>query len=172
MWYNTAMGNFGRDDRGSGGFRGGFNRGGDRGGFSRGRSSFGGGRSFDRGGGRGDRPMYKATCSNCGKECEVPFRPTNGKPVYCSDCFEKMGGGRGDAQRPERSDFSPQGQDQNKTQLDALNAKLDRILGILEPKTAPVILTPVEKEVKEIVKEVKTPKVKKSVKKATSPKKE
>ena len=33
-----------------------------------------------------------ATCSKCGKSTEVPFRPTNGKPVYCSDCFRTVRG--------------------------------------------------------------------------------
>ena len=36
---------------------------------------------------RGPREMFTATCSSCGKEASVPFRPTSGKPVYCSDCF-------------------------------------------------------------------------------------
>ena len=38
-----------------------------------------------------DRPreMHKTTCSDCGKECEVPFKPTKGKPVFCQDCFKK-----------------------------------------------------------------------------------
>ena len=42
-------------------------------------------RSFDR----GPREMHKATCSDCGKECEVPFKPTEGRPVYCNECFAK-----------------------------------------------------------------------------------
>lgn len=41
---------------------------------------------------RGPRQMFAATCSRCGKETEVPFRPTNGKPVYCSDCFRAVRG--------------------------------------------------------------------------------
>jgi CxxC-x17-CxxC domain-containing protein len=41
---------------------------------------------------RGPRQMFAATCSQCGKETEVPFRPTNGKPVYCSDCFRTVRG--------------------------------------------------------------------------------
>jgi len=45
---------------------------------------------FKRGGfSRGPREMHKATCSECGKECEVPFKPTEGKPVYCKECFAK-----------------------------------------------------------------------------------
>ena len=41
--------------------------------------------SFDR----GPREMHKAVCSECGKECEVPFQPTEGKPVFCRECFAK-----------------------------------------------------------------------------------
>jgi CxxC-x17-CxxC domain-containing protein len=49
---------------------------------------------FNRGGGfRGgnfeEREMHKATCSECGQECEVPFKPTEGKPVYCRECYRK-----------------------------------------------------------------------------------
>ena len=33
--------------------------------------------------------MTKVTCSDCGKEAEVPFKPTEGKPVYCRDCYQK-----------------------------------------------------------------------------------
>ena len=58
---------------GSGGFR----RGGDRGGFRR---------SF------GPREMHKITCSECGKEAEVPFKPREGTPVYCKECFMKKKG--------------------------------------------------------------------------------
>lgn len=36
-----------------------------------------------------DREMYKATCSECGKECEVPFKPEEGRDVYCEECFRK-----------------------------------------------------------------------------------
>ena len=37
----------------------------------------------------GPREMHKAVCSDCKKECEVPFKPTEGKPVFCRDCFAK-----------------------------------------------------------------------------------
>lgn len=43
----------------------------------------------DRGESRGPVTMHQATCSKCGKECEVPFRPTSGKPVYCNNCFDR-----------------------------------------------------------------------------------
>ena len=49
---------------------------------------------FNRGGGfrsnfGGPREMHKAVCSECKQQCEVPFKPTEGKPVYCRDCFAK-----------------------------------------------------------------------------------
>jgi CxxC-x17-CxxC domain-containing protein len=61
-----------------------------------GASSYGSGGGYGGGGygerERGPREMFTATCSNCGKEATVPFRPTSGKPVYCSDCFRSMRG--------------------------------------------------------------------------------
>ena len=36
------------------------------------------------------RQMFPATCAECGKETQVPFAPTSGKPVYCSDCYNKV----------------------------------------------------------------------------------
>lgn len=130
------------------------NRSGGRGGFER--------RSFD--GGRGsDRQMFKTTCSNCGKECEVPFKPTGSKPVYCNDCFRTMGGAsssRSDDRGPRRPSFDSRSdrreagssQPQNKEQFEALNAKLDKILKLLSPQTPtkePVVVTePVKKKTK------------------------
>lgn len=46
-----------------------------------------GGRDFGGNGG-GQRTLYPATCSECGKETEVPFNPSPGKPVYCRECFQ------------------------------------------------------------------------------------
>ena len=52
------------------------------------RGGFGGG---NRGGGfnRGPREMHKAVCAECKQECEVPFKPSGDRPVYCRDCFQK-----------------------------------------------------------------------------------
>lgn len=50
---------------------------------------------FNRGGFRrdsGPRKMYKAVCADCGQECEVPFEPKEGRPVYCRDCHRKRRG--------------------------------------------------------------------------------
>ncbi len=39
------------------------------------------------GGSRGPRQMHDAICASCGKDCQIPFEPREGRPVYCSDCF-------------------------------------------------------------------------------------
>jgi len=113
------MGDFKK--RGGSSFGGG-NRGGNSfgGGNSRG-SSFGGGRSSGgRPGNRDfrDSQMFSATCAECQKTCEVPFRPTGDKPVYCSYCFSKhkedgsdhprRNDGGGD-RRDDRRDDRPRG---------------------------------------------------------------
>ena len=38
----------------------------------------------------GPRVMHQAVCADCGKECEVPFEPTEGRPIYCSECYTKI----------------------------------------------------------------------------------
>jgi len=60
------------------------------GGYSSG--GYGGGGYSSVGYDRGPREMFTATCRNCGRDAQVPFRPTSGKPVYCSDCFRSMRG--------------------------------------------------------------------------------
>lgn len=47
------------------------------------------------GGLSGERPLFAAVCSACGKDTQVPFKPTPGKPVYCRDCYAKRGGHSG-----------------------------------------------------------------------------
>lgn len=52
-----------------------------------GNGSYGGSSSAGGGYDRGPREMFTATCASCGREAQVPFRPSGAKPVYCSDCF-------------------------------------------------------------------------------------
>lgn len=143
------MGNFNRDSRDNGrsfGRSGGGDRrfGGHGGGF-------GGGRNSGR-----PMTMHKTTCSKCGNECEVPFRPTGDRPVFCSNCFKTEGGNSGSS-RPignnfGRPNFTPNhsaggnnsahNTDQFKAQFEALNSKLDKILKALTPDisaSAPIL---------------------------------
>src|SRR3989338_3713260 len=103
------MGNFRSNDRGRGGYGG--SRGGSRGGY-------GGDRDFER------RPveMHNAICSKCEKKCQVPFKPTGSKPVFCSDCF---GQGEGSRNQDRQSGGSSD-------QLNQINAKIDKMLLILQ----------------------------------------
>ncbi len=48
-----------------------------------GNSSYGGG--YGR-----RREMFPAVCAECGVETQVPFQPREGRPVYCSSCYEKV----------------------------------------------------------------------------------
>jgi CxxC-x17-CxxC domain-containing protein len=48
--------------------------------------------AFDhnRSGLQNQRKMYTITCSECGKEAQVPFEPIEDRPVYCRDCYGKI----------------------------------------------------------------------------------
>lgn len=105
-----------------------------------------------QGGGDRNRPMHQATCSDCGNTCEVPFRPTGDRPVYCNDCFgdkKNAGEGRNEG-RPsfaQRKDFgkdfgnksfakpsfeSNKGNDETKKLLEVMNVKLDRLIKAMD----------------------------------------
>jgi CxxC-x17-CxxC domain-containing protein len=60
--------------------------------------------------------MHEAVCAKCGERCEVPFKPSPSKPVYCSRCFQKT-----DPKRPTNIN----------EELNQINDKLDRILRAL-----------------------------------------
>ena len=86
--------------------------------------------------------MHKANCAECGSPCEVPFKPTGDKPVYCDKCFGKDDG-----------DFKPKRTDESKQMMELLNTKLDRIIKALEAagfKKPDAVVKPAEtkKEVK------------------------
>ena len=94
------------------------------------------GRSSRRDSGRGDfeKPtMHEVTCDKCGQTCEVPFKPTGGKPVYCSDCFKKEGGSESSSRGRGHDSRSSFRRESNKplADLQQINEKLDKILEIL-----------------------------------------
>ena len=112
--------------------------------------------------------MHKAVCDNCGKDCEVPFRPTSGKPVFCSSCFKSRGDSN--SRRPEGRNFegprfgnrdnnvsrdSGQSQSQIEIQLNELNNKMDKLLKLLSPKTTVVAEKPTEEIVETTPKKAK-----------------
>ena len=120
------MGNFSRGGNSRGGFSG--RPGGFRsqpGGF--GGKSSGGFRSRDS---RGPVQKFDATCSKCGKACQVPFKPTSTKPVYCSDCFRQSGNARDSPRGMPQGGMPSSGVSQE--QIKQIHAKLDKILNILK----------------------------------------
>ncbi len=105
-----------------------------------------------------DKKMFRATCSDCGKSCEVPFQPSSGKPVYCSDCFGKDEKVKSPTVRPENNSY--------REQFDILNAKLDKILNALSPVLQKTKLeAPAKKEIIKIEEKTVTKKDSKSPKK-------
>jgi CxxC-x17-CxxC domain-containing protein len=104
------------------------------------------GRSF---GGRDSRRMYDVVCDECGKDCQVPFKPSQDKPIYCSECFEKKGGrdrGRSgrrdfgrrdfktrDSGRPSGVNINDQSIKQLTEKIETFNSKLDKIIDLLSP---------------------------------------
>jgi CxxC-x17-CxxC domain-containing protein len=98
----------------------------------------------DQGRGGFGRPgMHQAVCSECGRRCEVPFKPTGEKPVYCNDCFRlKKSASFGQPakesyNRPSYGDKKPTGNDPAlRDQLAQLNVKLDKILKMLSPEVS------------------------------------
>lgn len=102
----------------------------------------------------GRREMHEAVCDKCGKNCEVPFRPSGDKPIFCSNCFERKDGGSQKSSR--RSSFGERDNTNKQLleQVSSLNVKLDRILKVLESS---LLKKPISKK----------PKLKKSAKKTS-----
>ena len=90
----------------------------DRGGFNRGRPE------------RRNSEMHEATCSKCGKQCQVPFKPTGSKPVFCSECFGQQND-RGN-NFGSRDNIMGSHSGASSEQISQINAKLDKIVGILQ----------------------------------------
>ncbi len=124
-------------------------------------------RSSGRNGDRrfGTASKHRAVCAECGKDCEVPFKPSGDKPVYCSSCFENV-----DPNRENRDTRDSKGSyEKSKNSFDmslindqliSVNTKLEKLIKILTP-----VKEDIDKE-----KEVKIDKVvaKKAVKKRKS----
>lgn len=52
------------------------------------------------------RTLHKAICADCNKSCEVPFKPSGDRPVYCKECFAKRRSG-GQHHKDVRADKGP-----------------------------------------------------------------
>jgi len=46
-----------------------------------------------QGHGQRERTFTRVICADCNKECEIPFKPSGDRPVYCKECFSKRKGG-------------------------------------------------------------------------------
>lgn len=80
--------------------------------------------------GKPQNELSDAVCEKCGRDCKVPFRPQNGKPVYCSDCFSKNDSPRNRTHSFEAESPTPAGVTAEDIRL--INKKLDQIMRALE----------------------------------------
>lgn len=89
-----------------------------------------------------DNESHNVICDKCGKECEVPFKPTSGKPIFCRRCFKDKEGSSSyddskrnyDTQpdsRDNRRDYRESDNNTKSSQLDEINRKLDEIIEML-----------------------------------------
>ena len=127
--------------------------------------SWGADRGYDNRDQGAEREMFQTTCSGCGDTCEVPFRPSGSRPVFCNDCFrdQKEDGfgqsGRSEfksrpmrPERSERSEYRPapaapapgMSEDTKKILID-LGLKLDRLIVAVERLSEPKQVVTVKK---------------------------
>lgn len=99
-------------------------------------------RNFGGGGDRRRVEMHDAVCDECGNNCQVPFRPSGDKPIYCSNCFEKQGGREGgrvprrnfgntDTERSSGGGVSAQSIEKLTQNIEVLNKKLNTIIELM-----------------------------------------
>jgi CxxC-x17-CxxC domain-containing protein len=91
----------------------------------------------------GGLELFEVTCDKCGRKCDVPFKPTGNKPVYCRSCF------RENESAEPRDDFEPRGKFRGRSKdkfrddfdskvtmsskdVEIINRKLDKILKALK----------------------------------------
>ena len=144
-----------------------FRKDGGFGGGQGGKKSFGGARfagkkSFGQGSGAiyggSQKELFSAICAKCGESCEVPFKPSGDRPVYCRNCFGgKDSGPRNDLGRRDNPrsfdrrgplrDFSPRAPhsaagekrfDELRGQIDSVHNKLDIVVKMIEKLTPAV----------------------------------
>ncbi len=104
--------------------------------FSKGASASRRPRAGAGGGYQGAVQKFDAVCSNCGKACQVPFRPDGKNPVYCKNCFDAPRSAFPALKRHASAGVAPSGEGKSiadlTRQIAAMNAKIDTMLKILE----------------------------------------
>ena len=114
-----------------------------------------------------DKQMHDTVCDKCGNDCQVPFRPTRDKPVFCNNCFGK------NENRSKGKNKSKESENVSRdvmNQLKVLNTKMDNLIKILAPDAQIKTVEKVKKSKTKTVKKVEKPKVEKKKKEKTEKK--
>jgi CxxC-x17-CxxC domain-containing protein len=91
--------------------------------------------------------LHEAVCDKCGQKCDLPFEPTQGKPIYCRSCFREQGSSSSGSSSSFK-EFQPRDRfesrdhkfdrpvesksDVSSEALDKINKKLDKIMKALK----------------------------------------
>ena len=99
------------------------------------------------------REKFQTTCAQCGSPCEVPFRPVEGRKLYCNTCFRDIRnrsmdnrhkerehdrfpqrdfGGHKSFNKPEFAGNDKGNSNETNRQLQMLNSKMDRLVRAIE----------------------------------------
>jgi CxxC-x17-CxxC domain-containing protein len=76
--------------------------------------------------------FHEVTCDKCGKKCDVPFKPSGNKPVYCRECFNSNNSSESSSRPSGRYESSSQSSSSSSGELDKINRKLDKIMRALK----------------------------------------
>jgi CxxC-x17-CxxC domain-containing protein len=95
--------------------------------------------------------VHETVCDKCGVKCDVPFKPTNNKPIYCRSCYRQINSGssvssdrNNDRPNSSKSEFREprsnsfenmallDAQADLKREIEKINQKLDKIMKTLK----------------------------------------
>ncbi len=138
------------------------------------------------------KAMHATNCSECGDACEVPFRPSGDKPVFCAVCFgKKRLANRGDQgdRRPNKDFGRLKSKRDNtstmnikmvdhteeirvlRTEISTLHSKIEAVTVLItEMQTRELIVREIKDEVKKPAKKVIAKEVKVKAEKVKSEK--
>ena len=86
--------------------------------------------------------LYNTTCSVCGKETKVNFRPDGVRPIYCKDCFKKVKAREQDKKKED---------DKEKVQKEKVEQKEEESISLKEVKEKIPVLEKEKKHKKKVV---------------------
>jgi CxxC-x17-CxxC domain-containing protein len=80
--------------------------------------------------------LHEAVCDRCGRKCDLPFKPTGNKPIYCRSCFRQNNSENDFGKNFESKKFGDRHESNmpitSSEELESINQKLDKIMKALK----------------------------------------